>query len=237
MEILIEYGAEIKLCESELLSEACNNGNIEMLKFLIDNGADINSGDPYSLCIACHNGSEPVIKFLIENGAKVNGNEHDPRLPLIEACGNKIDNEKIIKYLVEHGADPNKKDKNGATALWNACIHSNEIIIKYLIDHGADVNSIIDIKFDKYETYHYDNSGIWYFDHLKKWKEADKSLKQVRITALAEVCKNGNEKLIKYLVSKGANINETVYLDPEDQHETSLSIATEKGYGKIINYH
>jgi len=186
---------------------AVKNNNITLLKYLIENGADIND-----ICSI-----SPNVAFL-------NNYHHYPynydsiiksynETPLSIAFSNG--NETLIKYLIEHGANVNIKWKNcngeEKTLLIVACEIGNIYLVKYLIENGADVNLkvkdsetplIAAIKYEKKRKMH--NPIINYL--LEQGADIN-SIDHLGNTPLTIACEYDNELLIKYLVSKGANVN------------------------------
>lgn len=53
------------------LIQACENGNLELIKQLVQEGADLHTNDDYALGVAALNGHLAIVKFLVQHGANV----------------------------------------------------------------------------------------------------------------------------------------------------------------------
>ena len=144
------------------LFHACQNGQLELVKYLIEKqnvqkAATLN-GENTALHIACAYGHIDIVKYLIDD-APSNEVEEDPipdstfitfkkppfvdipgyfnRTPLHVAC---LNNQEVISYyLLEHcNANVNAKDNNGDTPLHFACQTKNLKLVQLLISHNAN---------------------------------------------------------------------------------------------------
>jgi ankyrin repeat protein len=72
VQLLLEYGADIRYKCGEALVGAILNGHDDVLKLLVERGADVNSKACFFgtvLQAAVCEGNEAAVRFLIENGA------------------------------------------------------------------------------------------------------------------------------------------------------------------------
>jgi len=124
------------------LIDACQYGNMIIIKYLLEHGTDINIGINNSITPSfteCINGYEYIVKYLVEHGADMNQVEERYCLSLMAACLNE--NETLVKYLVEHGANVNYKGcYYYQSPLMISCENDNEALVKYLVEHRVKVN-------------------------------------------------------------------------------------------------
>lgn len=115
----------------DLVSEACNVGNIRILQLLIDYGANVN---------AIHNkGYSPLTIAIKKKNVKYKDN---PDLAIL----NQEKYIKIIVTLLENGAKVNIPDKNKLFPLNIACALGDFEIAALLLDHGSSMTDSIYIR-------------------------------------------------------------------------------------------
>lgn len=205
--ILIEVATDKRVELSEYLNqtievtEIVNGKEITVKKgnsfiqILINNGADINIKNNQgntALIEAAKQGNYHIVKTLINNDADTKTLPND--MALILACeeGN-IDK---AKSLIQRGANVNfSTNYEKKTPLMFACENYTFPIIKLLIEYSADINA---------KEISYDWTPLYYAiisDTINKKNNG--SINKMEI--------------IKYLISKGANINEDIpiYLNHE----------------------
>jgi ankyrin repeat protein len=189
------------------LAYAVVNKDLTALDSLLNAGIDINVTEEDRgatvLLIACSfKDYENVVSILISRGADVNFKGKDGRTPLMWAAGNSLE---TIKILLNNGADVKAKGDDGMNAFIQSTfgILSKKVstdVMDLLLENGADVNSALNGK----------NAAGW--------------------TALHFAAINGDIDLVKYLLSRGANVNHT-----SDEGSTALSLARQEKYKEIIN--
>ncbi|MFC1842903.1 ankyrin repeat domain-containing protein [Candidatus Dependentiae bacterium] len=156
---------------------------IKELKWPVDAIIDKNET---LLQIACKHHNFKIIKFLVDNSASVNLSFSDGKKTALHiVCENtlngKYHNFEIIKFLVDNGADVNKLDSRGSTPFSIVCNNHNIVARNFLM-------------------------VIEYFLE----KGADINRRSFRgWTSLAFACWKGNLGLVKYLVERGANIEQS----------------------------
>jgi ankyrin repeat protein len=68
VQCLLEHGANA-LAKHALFS-ACKNGHLEVVKWLVEYGADVKGQDGDVLRVAWENGYFDIVKYLLQKGAK-----------------------------------------------------------------------------------------------------------------------------------------------------------------------
>lgn len=189
------------------LANAVVDKDLITLDSLLQTGIDVNiteedRGATVLLIASSFKDYEDVVSFLISRGADVNFKGKDGRTPLIWAAGNSFESTKI---LLENGADVNAKGDDGMNAFIRSTfgILSKKVlteVMDLLLENGANVNSALISK----------NAAGW--------------------TALHFAAVNGDYDLVKYLLSRGANVNHT-----SDEGSTALSLARQEKYEALVS--
>jgi len=189
------------------LANAVVDKDLITLDSLLQTGIDVNiteedRGATVLLIASSFKDYEDVVSFLISRGADVNFKGKDGRTPLIWAAGNSFES---IKILLENGADVNAKGDDGMNAFIQSTfgILSKKVlteVMDLLLENGANVNSALISK----------NAAGW--------------------TALHFAAVNGDYDLVKYLLSRGANVNHT-----SDEGSTALSLARQEKYEALVS--
>jgi len=128
------------------------------------------------------NASDEELLEIINNLPDINKCGCDERTPLMYAC--VYDRVVLVERLLELGADVNKKDSAQKTALHLAAIRGNINTITLLLDNGADVNA--------------EAKGGYRAWDLAKANSAHLPIDE-------------KEKLLKFLLSRGADPRNNVY--------------------------
>ena len=139
---------------NEIIIDAINKKNIDLVKEYVQKGADVNyiykvvdiiSLEKENMSIifqACKNNNKDIIKYLLENGASETINYKCVRYeetPFLVASYKGTPD--ILQLLIEYGADPFIEDKYGS----NALMYSNLSNTKFLLDIGFKILLIIKI--------------------------------------------------------------------------------------------
>ena len=198
---------------------AAMNGYTEILNDLIDNGVSVDAknektGDTL-LMYAALCGWTDTVRYLISRGANVNAkNEKTGMTAAIYAA--KSGHTEILKDLIDHGVDVNaKNEKTGDTLLHTLLIHAvsegKVDTVRYLIEEkGVDI----------YKEDETGKTAAMYaamcgdtekLRTLIKEKGIDVNTKNEKTnnTLLIYAAMHGHKNTIKYLISKGANLNAT----------------------------
>ncbi|MCL2104127.1 MAG: ankyrin repeat domain-containing protein [Kiritimatiellaeota bacterium] len=171
-------------------------------------------------------GEQPDFKYIkhfASQGANVNAKDVFGRTPLHWAaiCGNI----EAIKFLVSQGADVNARDSKGYTPLHQAA-RGNIEAVKFLVSKGADVNA----------------------KNILGGTPADVASgnKEIAIATLDEIAQrvtpadmakgNGNVEVIKFLESKGTDVNakDSNGETPADADYTTMSMHAKDIYNAIV---
>jgi len=181
--------------------------DIKGIKDILAKGADVNIREKTMgstpLMVACSlEGTEEIVKLLISKGADVNViGSYDGRNALMWAAGNS---QKNVELLLTKDAKINVIGVDGM----NAFIQSIFGILS-----GSVTTKVCDLLLEKGANIDHQLTGA----DATGW------------TALMFACSNGKVDLVKYLVSKGADVN----LKAKDG-ATALSLAKKEKNDKII---
>ncbi len=116
-ELLIEYGADVNLCQrngESALANAANRGNIKLVALLLEQGADPNLRMRLGTPLALADGAA-VMKVLLSYGADPNIPDEDGDLPIVGAIDKN--NLEEIELLISHGTDVHHANKRGETPI------------------------------------------------------------------------------------------------------------------------
>lgn len=238
---LIEHGADVNTKDNNgktpLHCATSYGGNLENVKYLVEHGANVNAKDNEGRT-PLYNSRYPIAKYLVEHGADINARDNNGRTPLnyrvyenvtCDCYSGKEYTCQIIEFFVKHGADVNAKDKEGFTALDIAQpIYNNHddygdpdvigCLVKLGATHGATHELYCEI----------------FLGNLKRVKQLISENKanvnagfnsENILTPLQVAVENGNLEIAKYLMEKGAKIQENI-----------LYTAVKNGYLDIIKY-
>ena len=168
--------------------------------------------NPMIILNAAAYGSEGLLLLLIEYGASLNATADGWSL-LHQAVS--YENTEFIDALLARNFDINIKDKNNNTPLHIAALKSINIT-KYLLDKGADVNAVNNHGLTPLFIAVYDNNK---FATAKEILKDDNTLLQEHM------------KLIRLLISKGADINHK-----SNYGKTVLHFATQEKNTALVKF-
>lgn len=237
MDLLLEYGADINQrgiwtpgqSGNTALHSAVVNGNEEVAKLLLSKGADVNAkgtndGTPLHHAVMWH---LHMVELLVSKGADVNVKNNRGQTPLHTISSmypqdKWVKNHRLetIKILVAAGADLEAKDHSGKTPLCVAaespCAkESVEILSKY----GANFENMnnIGLKLTAIPASYEDKElKDWFEKNVPDVNQKDKQ----GVPLLHRAVIGGKEKIIKELLSRGANVNAV-----DKQSKTALHLA------------
>ena len=126
----------------EMLSLACRQGKLDIVKLLIQSGAKVNHRNKAGntpLLESCSQGHVLVARFLLDNGAEIDApTETTLDSPLTWAC--TLGNTEVVEELLKQNANVEHRTKDGCTALMFACLAGHERVADKLLDHKAEIN-------------------------------------------------------------------------------------------------
>ena len=215
VDILINLGIDVnKIYDNKYtpLAEACRENQNEIVDLLIKAGADVNQILPNSnyfsipLYSAISNRNYYIVKKLLKAGVKVDYHYANIRYtPLHYAALYNFS--KIFELLIKYGCNVNCKNfsMSAVTPLHDAVESGNRRAIRKLIALGADINAKNEI--DGYTPLHEAvESGILKTVKLLVKLGAEiESLDNNEFTPLLLAISHKKIKIIKFLISQGAN--------------------------------
>jgi ankyrin repeat protein len=165
------------------LIESVMYQDMEALKSMVESGVDVNYQDPQygstALMLACNYGFIEMAKFLLDNGAKVNIQAQNGATALTGAAQQSLE---LVKLLLDKKADVRLKTEEGNTAFTYSIMgvlsgSMTTEVAELLLEKGANVD------------------------------EAPDKGGAAGYTCLMMAARNNNPDLVKFLASKGANLN------------------------------
>ncbi len=136
---------------NDVLINACNFENLDLISYLISAGADINV---VPLICASRRGYLNIVEFLVLHDVNIHAQDDEA---LIEASRNGCI--EIVKYLLSVGANIHAQDSKALNS------NSPDVVI-YLVNNGADVNKI-----KLYKEYKDIMIHLYHLIELCSWKE------------------------------------------------------------------
>lgn len=104
---LIPKDLNIRADSDFAIRTAAHNGHLEIVIYLVEKGADFRILDDYAVCVAAVNGHLEVVKYLISKGANIRA-KHDFS---IRYCTHFEVLKYIMEYLISKGVDVSKLQK------------------------------------------------------------------------------------------------------------------------------
>ncbi len=138
--LLIMNGAKINFSisdssKTDILSSACVNGNLDMVKLLLENGYP-KEGYMQMLQTAAQYNQVQILQYLINEGFDINSTFNEDTALGIASYYGSLD---CVKLLVSNGASINGAP-NLVTPLAKACYMGQTDVVKFLIEKGVNVN-------------------------------------------------------------------------------------------------
>ncbi|KAJ3652486.1 hypothetical protein Zmor_018447 [Zophobas morio] len=245
VELLLENNADISNLgkkEKTPLSAAALGGNLDIVKSLVSRRVDINainSDGNTALTYAVEAENDSIVEFLIEHDAdpcKCGKNGKTPlrtavvkqSLPLITylldhgaestiqtafLVAIETRNLDIIRLLIQKVVDLNAAYNSGHTPLMKALELGYFEIAEFLVENGADCQSYDKSKLCLLDYVSENNLGM--IEFLVKLGVSLDLVGSGGYTPLTKAAEMENFKLVKYLVEKGAKLNQPDENDPD----------------------
>jgi ankyrin repeat protein len=189
---------------------------VEIVKYLISKGANPKVRDEEGKTIlhrAAEEGNLELVKYLVSKGFDVSARDKNGYTPLFSAAERSL---KVLKYLVSKGGDINVRNKYGLSLLHGAAAALNLEVVKYLISKGLDVNAK-----DKY----YGATPLHMALAMSDKEHVVNLRKFAGKIVREEDIRRKRFEVVKYLVSKGARVD-----------ERAIRYAKELGDTEIVRY-
>lgn len=162
---------------------AAANGDIDAFKLLLDSGADVNATNTAGANALMRAAvDEEKVRLLLNRRPGVNARSNLGNTALILAA-RKHGSIGVVKQLLNRGAEVNATNNFGATALMAAAAAEDDETVRLLLDRGADLNAKPNMDGDGF---------IWGGGR----------------TALQWAVFRGHESMIKFLLARGAKVND-----------------------------
>jgi ankyrin repeat protein len=230
-----QYYNLLKKGSDDLIYEAANIGDLNLIEHALGKGADINTYKYYypPLVNAVRNNHFDIVKYLIENGASVNN--HPEKYFCIDVAGDAANNGHlhILKYLMEE-----KQAKISNRIFIKPCEKGHLFIVKYLVKYLLEKKIDMQARVKDALQEAAKNGHLNVVKYLLK-READINENRKNFpSALVYACRNNHIAVIKYLIDQGADIHANNDLSLLWSIEYSNDIITVKylvEHGSIVN--
>ena len=145
-QLLIDFGADVHGPtddgEWSPLVFAAYRGHVEVARILLENGAGVTADDGNPIHFSGQRKHKELCRLLVEYGAVdglIESNDADA-LALFRAAYS-YDSDAVEKILCQRPLLVAFTDRDGRTALHEACTHGDTKTVRVLLKHGADVNA------------------------------------------------------------------------------------------------
>lgn len=194
--------------ELDLLLDAIDDGNIELVQFMLDKGADVNGMTKEGwtpLMEAADEGHMDILNLLLTKGAKVNAATKEGYTALMVAVDEG--HSEIAQALIQQGAKLDATTEQGWDVFMEAIDEGQTEIVSMLIKKGAKVNTIYGHHTPLMEAI---DEGHMEVVKLLLQNGADPNQPNDEgYTPLMEAADAGQPEIAKLLLEKGADVNAT----------------------------
>ena len=211
VEYLISKGADVSAKDANgdcAIHVATIKGYLQIVQYLIEK-ANINinikgNNDQTPLHYACQQGNLSIIKYLISKGANINEKNKNGDYAIDTAVKNK--QLPVVKYFTEEKTIDIKNNLKKMVFL--ACVYKNFSALDYLIANGA--NGMIQLNNGDYVIHFASKlNQLSVVRNLIEKQNVDVDIRGFDDqTPLHYACQEGHIQMVKYLISKDANVNE-----------------------------
>lgn len=205
-----------------ILCNACQCGDIDVLRYMTDLKVDIRADNNRALICACESGHLEIVKYLVDSGANIDARQLSP---LILACKNG--HYDIVKYLLEKNASVDSIGDSSLSLykkMTNACAEIECVERLYSTPFSTPLSSasenhhykIIDILIEKgayvYEAF----CCVCHKGDLEMVQYLINYLPDLHYNediALFRACENNHVHVVKYLLQQFNNTDysHTIY--------------------------
>jgi ankyrin repeat protein len=184
---------------------------------------------PYLLLTAAENDKVEAANFLLEQGVPVDGDGSEGCTPLIAASASG--SFEVVRALLRRGAAVDAEHEHGGTALLLAATNGHLEIVRELLSHGAD-HSIKDSSgfTPLLAATLYNRIEIVNLLLSKPLQEMNYSSNE-GCSPLLAAASTGDDAVAEKFLILGAELKQC-----DDQGNTALHIAAQKGHAKTISF-
>ncbi len=217
VELLLEKGADVQICNNYPLRIAVSTNNIGMTKLLLEKGANIHVNADFPLRYAIENEYEETVKVLLEYGADVHG-KIIPQLrkAAIKGCI------EIVKLLLEYGARFDNYLRE-----YSFLLELNGEIAKLLLEGGAFNNTVV--PFEEYERLRKKQKVMpIYILDFEKYRKIDIEIEKARRLnnatwyAMVDIDRQKNIEIINQILPTINEIPENFILHATEREDIEL---------------
>ena len=211
LKLLLQYGAKVNTVDGAKRSGIMVANGDAVVRAFAEAGADLNlvdisGSDVLGNIVSWDWVSVDLVKYLINKGCDASyGNENGNGAIFSAAFYNYA---RIAKVLMDNGADPNQKDSDGKTPYQVAAERGNAEVMAVLKAGMKPGNLAVKVTFDEESISQAVLSGN--YAKLDSFFKQGLDVNSVVYGAslLHTACINqGDLKMVKFLVSKGADLN------------------------------
>lgn len=212
IKLLVSRGADVNARDNEGKTPLFYAKTKNIAEYLIKNGADVNARDNEGKTPLFYAKTKALAEYLVNSGIDVNAEDKEGKkvlnyIPFVIYVGSQEENDKLFSYIL-----PLTKDADKNNLLLMAAESNNFNAVKALVKNGADVNAK-------------DERKVTVTSQGKKVAE-------YRLTNETALTKTADKKIAKYLVSKGAKINNITEAVAAGKTELVEKYLNEKYYSK-----
>ena len=155
------------------------------------------------LHVAAERGHDDVVRLLLEAGATVDSRRIEGLTPLHLAAG--VGRFATVRRLLAAGADPNSRESGGWTPLHRAASQGHDNVVRLLLPLGADPRAMDDQRATplEYAVLNRHHTAT----ELLASRDAAFSTSDSSRAALAQAARDGDAEDVRFLLSKGVELN------------------------------